>query len=53
MIMNINSNINKMNLGKDYYEFLLINKLYAKKKRNVKRKNVQTGKGASVIAYKI
>jgi hypothetical protein len=22
------------------------------KKRNVKRKNVQTGKGASVIAYK-
>ena len=23
------------------------------KKRNVKRKNVQTGKGASVIAYKI
>ena len=43
MIMNINSNINKMNLGKDYYEFLLINKLYANK----------TGKGASVIAYKI
>ncbi len=38
MIMNINSNINKMNLGKDYYEFLLINKLNANKKKKCKKK---------------
>ncbi len=45
MIMNINSNINKMNLGKDYSEFLLINKLYVNKKKKCKKKKCSNWKG--------
>ena len=45
MIMNINSNINKMNLGKDYSEFLLINKFYANKKKKCKKKKCSNWKG--------
>ena len=45
MIMNINSNMNKMNLGKDYSEFLLINKLYANKKKKCKKKKCSNWTG--------
>ena len=41
-----------MDFKNEYYDLLLMNKLYVNKKRNVKRKNAQTGKEASVIAYK-
>ena len=41
-----------MNLQYSFSELLLTNKIYKSKKRNVKRKNAQIGKGASVIAYK-
>ena len=43
--MNINSNINKMNLGKDYSEFLLINKFYVNKKKKCKKKKCSNWKG--------
>ncbi len=45
MIMNINSNINKMNFGKDHFEFLLINKLYVNKKKKCKKKKCSNWKG--------
>ena len=45
MIMNINSNINRMNFGKDYSEFLLINKLYANKKKKCKKKKCSNWTG--------
>ena len=49
--MNINSNINQMDFENYCFELPLINKIYVIKRRNVKRKNAQTGKGADVIAY--
>ena len=45
MIMNINSNINKMNFKKDYSELLLINKLYTNKKKKCKKKKCSNWKG--------
>ena len=45
MIMNINSNINKMNLEKDYSELLLITKLYVNKKKKCKKKKCSNWRG--------
>ena len=45
MIMNINSNINKMNFEIDYSELPLINKLYANKKKKCKKKKCSNWKG--------
>ena len=45
MIMNINSNINKMYIERDYSELLLINKLYANKKKKCKKKKCSNWKG--------
>jgi len=41
-----------MNLEYSFSELLLVNKIYKKKKRNVKRKNALNGREGSVIAYK-
>ena len=43
--MNINSNINKMNFTIDYYQPLLINKLYENKKKKCKKKKCSNWKG--------
>ena len=45
MIMNINSNMIKMNSEKDYSELILINKLYTNKKKKCKKKKCSNWKG--------
>ena len=45
MIMNINSNINKMDFKNEYYDLLLMNKLYVNKKKKCKKKKCSNWKG--------
>ena len=45
MIMNINSNITKMNYNYDISELLLIKKLYVNKKKKCKKKKCSNWKG--------
>ena len=45
MIMNINSNINKMYFERNCSELLLINKLYVNKKKKCKKKKCSNYNG--------